>query len=499
MKTYRKKTGWGKKSQKNITLTKKDDICKKIIEFGILGLIFFSPLPAASVPEWSILIIQTTVLIMFASYVVMREKPRNSELISTFQRWPKYLFFGLFAFILLQIIPLPKLLVKIFSPHTYSFKELYSLNIAEMQFMSFSLIPSHTLREGLEILSYFLLGFLIIRTVTQRRQIIRIFSVLIVMGVFESFYGLFELYNKNPRILFYEKIHSIDSVTGTFVNRNHLSGYLEMIIPLAIGLLIARMGLFSLTGLSWKEKLFRLSEKGFSKNLIISFGIILMSMAIMFSRSRTSVFLLFFTFLLFFGFTVFYFGSAMYQNKWIKNFLSISFIIIILISLYVGVSGTVERFALDELIKDGRPIFWGTTLRIFSGYPFLGTGLGTFPSLYPDIMRDNNPVGIFHAHNDYLEYLAELGVFGFMLLLAGVLFLVILSFLRWKKRMDPEVKALALGGFVSLSCILIHSFTDFNLHIPANMLLFSVVISLTVATTFSRRDDEVRKKKVHKY
>lgn len=499
MKGYKVKTRWRRGIQEKLTFTKRNDTGEKIIEYGILGLIVFSPLPAASVSEWSILIIQITVLIMFASYVLIREKSKNGELRHQALKWPKFLFFVLFVFILLQIIPLPKILIKVLSPNTFSFKELYSIDISETRYISLSLIPSHTLREGLEILSYFLLGFLIVRIITRRNQIIRIFSVLIAMGIFEAFYGLFELYNKNPRILFYKKIYHLDSVTGTFVNRNHLSGYLEMIIPLAIGLIIARINLFSMVGLGWREKFFRLSEKGFSKNLSIFFGVILMSLAIIFSRSRTGLFILFFIFLLFFGFTLFYFGSSADSKKWIRNFLSISFLVIILISLYIGIEGTVERFAFDNLLEAGRPIFWGTTLRIFSNYPIFGLGLGTFPSLYPDIMRDENPVRIYHAHNDFIEYLAELGVLGFIFLVGGILSLIGISIIRWRQSRQPEARALTLGCFVSLSCIFIHSITDFNLHIPGNMLLFSVVISLTIVTAFYKRDKKARKTSINKH
>ncbi len=468
-------------------LTRRNSVCGKIIEYGILGLIIFSPLPAASVAEWSILVIQLTVLVMMAAYFLMREKPKNNGLIYISLKWPRYLFFGLFVFILIQIMPLPKFLVKVISPNTYSFQELFSTDFSKIKFMSLSLIPSHTLREGLELLSYFLLGFLIVNTVTNRRQIVRIFSVLITMGVFEAFYGLFELYNKNPRILFYEKVDYLDSVTGTFVNRNHLSGYLEMIIPLALGLMIARIDLFSLVGLKWREKLLRLSEKGLSTNLLLSLGIIIMSLAIIFSKSRSGIFLLVFTFILFFQLALLHFRGTMHQKKWIKNFLRIVFLIIIFISFYIGISATLERFALDKLLHEQRPVFWANTIGIVSEFPFFGTGLGTFPSIYPDYEENRIPMRLFHAHNDYLEYLSELGIVGLILLLGGILFMVINSFLIWRVRRYPEVKGLALGGIVAIICILIHSITDFNLQIPANMMLFSVVLSLTIVTVFYKR------------
>ncbi len=465
------------------SFSRREFLCKRIIEYGILGLIVFSPLPAAATREWSILVIQLTVIVMFVSYLIMDKKASHNELLTRTLKWPSYLFLGFFLYTVLQIIPLPKFFIKLISPNTYAFREMYSTGFSTQKFMSFSLIPSHTLREGLELLSYFLIVFLIIKTVTKRQQIIRIFSVLIAMGVFEAFYGLYELYNRNPRILFYEKIHHLDSVTGTFVNRNHFSGFLEMIIPLTIGLIIARISFFSLANLRWREKLLRLSHKGLSINLLLGGSIVVMSLAILFSKSRSGIFILFLTFVLFFGFASLFFRDSKKHEKWIKKFLNISFMIVIIISLYIGIEATLERFELEELLESGRPIFWGNTLRIFSEYPLFGTGLGTFPSIYPDLMKDGEILRIYHAHNDFLEYLTELGIVGFLLIFGGILILLYHSFILWKKRQDPDLKGLAMGGFISIFGILIHSITDFNLHIPANMLLFSVVLSLIITTT----------------
>jgi len=55
--------------------TKRDRICSKIIEYGILGVLIFSPLPAASVYEWSILVIEMAVFMMLGAYVLMKYKP----------------------------------------------------------------------------------------------------------------------------------------------------------------------------------------------------------------------------------------------------------------------------------------------------------------------------------------------------------------------------------------------------------------------------------------
>jgi len=479
-----------KKSRKTYpSLNRKDRVCRKIIEYGILGLIIFSPLPAASVEEWAILVIQLAVIIMMVAYFLMKEKPQNSILLSHSLKWPRYLFIGLFILMIIQIIPLPKNAINILSSNVYSFQNLYQADFSTINFMSLSLIPSHSIQAGLELLTYFFLSFLIVKTVTRRHQVMRIFSVLVVMGIFEAFYGLFELYNKNPRILFYEKVHQLDSVTGTFVNRNHLSGYLEMIIPLCIGLIIARMDLGSLTGLKWREKLLRLSEKGIGTNILLSLGVIVMSVAVVFSRSRSGVFLLIFAFILFFGLSMLFIRGTTHLKKGIKNFLTVVFLMILLIALYVGIDANLERFALDKLLHEERPIVWGNTVTIFSDYPLFGTGLGTFASIYPAYEDSKRYARYSHAHNDYLEYLAELGIFGFVFLAGGILIMLINSFLVWKERRYPLVKGLALGGIIAVICMLIHSVTDFNLQIPANMVLFSVALSLTITVAFYKRKE----------
>ncbi|MCJ7682597.1 MAG: hypothetical protein MUP70_17845, partial [Candidatus Aminicenantes bacterium] len=81
-----------------------------------------------------------------------------------------------------------------------------------------------------------------------------------------------------------------------------------------------------------------------------------------------------------------------------------------------------------------------------------------------------------------------LGGIGFALLAGGVLYLLIKSFLIWRRRRHPEVKGLAMGGIIALINMLFHSITDFNLQIPANKLLFAAVLVLTWVTVHYKYD-----------
>jgi O-antigen ligase len=251
---------------------------------------------------------------------------------------------------------------------------------------------------------------------------------------------------------------------------------------------VAKADLLTLMDLKWRDRILRLSEKNLATSLLISMSIILMAVAVVFSRSRSGLFLLVLSFILFFGLMLLFFKGSEVQKKKTKRIITIGFLAIVFISLYIGIDATIERFALDKLLREGRPAYWANTIDLFKDYPVFGTGLGTFPSLYPDKEEGGTLIRLYHAHNDYLEYLSELGIVGFFLLLGGILHLLVKSFLVWKGRIQPEVKGLALGGIVAIILILIHSLTDFNLHIPANMALFTIVLSLTAVIVHFKPD-----------
>jgi O-antigen ligase len=461
---------------------------RKIIDHGLIALLVFSPLPAASVNEWSVLAIELAAGLMAAAYVLLEPKPRIHEEMKRSLRWMRYASAGFFGFVVLQVIPLPAAVVRLLSPGTYTFRKLYAPEFARMKFMSLSIAPSRTFQAGLELLAYFILGFLVIRTVNHRTQIRTIMFVLIGSGVFQTLYGLYELTTSQPRILFYRKVFSLESVTGTFVNRSHLSGYLEMIVPLAVGLLVARMNLFSFGLKSVREKLALMVSQGVAGNLLLAGGLVIMSVGIVLSNSRAGLVVLVSSFFLFVGLSVLAFGRVGYRELWVRNFIRITVLIILITALYVGVGTTIQRFSLDNLLHEDRPLYWANVMDVIRDFPVFGTGLGTFASAYPAYEKRGGPEMLLtHAHNDYLEYFSELGIVGTVLLLGVVLFLAVRAFLVWKERRDPEAKGLALGGIVSLAGMGIHTVTDFNLHVPANLVLFTVVLSLTFVSAYHRK------------
>jgi O-antigen ligase len=114
--------------------------------------------------------------------------------------------------------------------------------------------------------------------------------------------------------------------------------------------------------------------------------------------------------------------------------------------------------------------------------PVFGTGAGThvyYGRLFRRPRLQNaDPI---HAHNDYLEMLADTGVVGMALFVWMLVGVFRSGFSKVMDRDDEEGRLLTLAALTGIVGILIHSFIDFNLHIPANAALFFVLCAAVAA------------------
>ena len=118
------------------------------------------------------------------------------------------------------------------------------------------------------------------------------------------------------------------------------------------------------------------------------------------------------------------------------------------------------------------------SLRMFSQRPILGWGLGTFPTVYPQFRSFYTNSFVNAAHNDYLQLLTETGIVGF----AIAIWFLIAAFrpaIRKTRNWPSDVNgAVAVAALLGICGILVHSFVDFNLQIPANAMLFYVLCTV---------------------
>jgi O-antigen ligase len=134
-----------------------------------------------------------------------------------------------------------------------------------------------------------------------------------------------------------------------------------------------------------------------------------------------------------------------------------------------------------ELSADtGRAAVWAAAVRIAGDHPLLGTGLGTFGGVFPRYRPLAIQSAYTHAHQDYLQWLAETGVLGG---LAGALLLAGLAWTAARAVQNPDRGAdrmLATGVAAGLGGLALHGLVDFNGHIPANTLLAAALAGVLV-------------------
>jgi O-antigen ligase len=120
-------------------------------------------------------------------------------------------------------------------------------------------------------------------------------------------------------------------------------------------------------------------------------------------------------------------------------------------------------------------------LRMLIKRPLLGWGLGAFPIVYPEFRSFYTTFFVNEAHNDYLQLLVETGLAGFSI---AIWFLVLVfrqalsKLTNWTETANGALTVAALLGCVG---ILVHSFLDFNLQVPANAALFYVLCAIAAA------------------
>ncbi len=123
------------------------------------------------------------------------------------------------------------------------------------------------------------------------------------------------------------------------------------------------------------------------------------------------------------------------------------------------------------------------SLRILRDHPWLGAGLGSFETVFHRYQSFPGDLTWDHAHNDYAEALAETGAAGGALILFALGLFFWLAFGNLRERLKHRAGWIQFGAALGCCGLLVHSFADFNLHIPANAAWFAVCAAIATSRT----------------
>jgi O-antigen ligase len=118
------------------------------------------------------------------------------------------------------------------------------------------------------------------------------------------------------------------------------------------------------------------------------------------------------------------------------------------------------------------------SLGIWRDHPWMGAGLGSFETAFPRYQSFPSDSLWDHAHNDYAEALAETGLAGAAAMVSALGLFFWLAFRNLRQRLRNPVGWMQFAAAIGCCGFLVHSFVDFNFHIPANAAWFVVCAAL---------------------
>jgi O-antigen ligase len=346
-----------------------------------------------------------------------------------------------------------------------------------------SLQPYATRTSFLVVLTCFVAFYLTQVIGRDRNRQQRLIVSLVSLGAFEAFYGLAQYLSGWQRIFTYVKKYDLEEATGTYINRNHYAGFLEMILPLALALLFYQYAKLRRNRIQPIVGVRKLITRASLQRLLfwLSISVVLLA-ALIFSRSRMGIVAAFVSLLVTFGLA----AIRRFRGK-TGLLLCAAFIgLSICFAVWVGPGTIVARFenvGQEYTLHDqSRLSIWQGAGALIQQHPWLGTGLGTFPIAYTTVQRSFLGMFVNHAHNDYLEISSDLGLPAALVLFVSIFFVLMRAVKTFLFAERDFERFAALGCAGSIVAVLLHTLTDFNLYIPANALLFSIVLGLAMST-----------------
>jgi O-antigen ligase len=459
-------------------------------ELLLFGSLAFGVAALGANPDWARYLFCMG-LYVFCAVSVLAADPSTASAPHRWSNWPLAIL-GVIP--LLQIVPLPAVFQRILSPaQAAMMASLAQTGIldASPAHRALSIYPAGTLEQFVLLLAVglsFLAGRHLFRDPGSRQ---RLAWFMLAVGLIEAMIGLLQYLGKLTLPFLPSSPNPAAVASGTYVNRNHFAGLLEMCFPMAAGLAYGHYLQHIHPAVHRTRRRFRalLTHPDLALFLLLLFLAVWICLGIVFSISRTGITCLLATIL----FLTLLLGIRHSRRR--IQVVTLAFLLALTgYAGYVGMEEILHRFEQlfqeEALLREGRLLVWQDTVTLIRDFPWTGVGLGNYEHAFHRYNRVSRNVIYDHAHNDFLEYLSEWGIPGGLLLIGTVLVVFGRGLRTFFRTEDPRLQALLLGVTGGIFSLLLHSFTDFNLQIPVNLALFALL--LAAASAASDTDAQAR-------
>lgn len=324
-------------------------------------------------------------------------------------------------------------------------------------------------------------GWLLVAVVLQAnpQRANMVVSTITLCGALYALYGLIVYWSGNHSLLWFRKWAYEGDLTGTFVNRNSFATYLDL--TLMAGLAKLGVDISALKIYDSRRENIRILIEFLTDRWPVMLALSLIGTALLLTHSRG-------------GFMAACAGVAalfigMGAAPSIRHFDRVGLVLLPSLLMFSAVlingEALVDRFIEDNADGIERWQVDRLTLEAIEDHAWLGSGLGSFDTVFPRYRTEAVESYYDRAHNDYLQTLLELGVPAGSMLMGAVAWLVLrcIRGLRVRRR-DAVFSCLGLAVTVLVAC---HATVDFSLQVPAVMMTWLLLLGSGVAQSLSRR------------
>jgi O-antigen ligase len=411
-----------------------DRECERGILFLVLAILVFGPLAMGAVDEWAFLVIQGMTMAVMSLWMMriwLAPKPQWF--------WPP--------------ISWVVLAFAVYAVGRYL--------TADIEFVA--------RQEMRQVLLYAFLFFAMVNNLHRQESAQMISFTLIFLAAGISGYAVYQYLTHSNQVWVYLSPYT-GRASGTYISPNNFSGFLEMILPLAVA--------YALAGRV--KPLFRAlliyAAAGLLAGLVVTFSrggwvaaavalLTLLSVLACHRNHRLPALGLLLVLMT---------GGAIFATEYLKT---------------VSTSEESPSQVRTAMQRDWsvRREMWCAAVQMWRDNFWWGVG----PAHYDYRFRQYRPASMQlrpdRAHNDYLNLLADWGTVGGVIVLTGMVVFVV-GLVKARKYVRPPQNdfghgmgnrfAFFLGASAGLLALAVHSLVDFNLHIPANAILGVTLLAL---------------------
>jgi O-antigen ligase len=322
-------------------------------------------------------------------------------------------------------------------------------------------------QEMIQVIVYASLFFIIINNFHRRESVTIILICLFSLGLVLSLYAIFQFATKYPGIwAFARRPQFIGRGSGTYINPDHLAGFLAMVIPLALSYTV-------------------MSRFTHTLKVFIGYCAVAMMAGVGVTLSRGGIVAAGATLIVFCLVLIFQ------RGYWLPALGLIIGLVALAIAFGTEFESVQKRFDAafaNGHLGDTRFDYWSAAVHVFKDHPLWGGGPAQFDSEFAHYRPAAVQARPIYAHNDYLNTLCDWGAVGLAIILTVCGLLYCGAIKTWPSVSQADLdgrasqkgdrSAFLMGASIGLLAILFHSFVDFNMHVPANAVVVVLLMAL---------------------